>query len=74
MAGAPVFRFKWQNINTAAYTFIYDSIYILKGSIYIHIYAAILKWKTENGSPGNFLLSVYRLPIVQTGVCCLSVC
>ncbi len=70
-------KYKHTNSSFRIYcTYIYDSIYILKGSIYIrvHIYAAIFKWKTENRSPGDFLLSVYHLLIVQTGVCCLSVC
>jgi hypothetical protein len=31
-------------------------------------------WKTESGSPGDFPLSVYRLLVVQTEVCRLSVC
>jgi hypothetical protein len=59
-------------------------IYILKGphirifiyisTLYISSICCSFKRKTENGSPGDFLKSVYYLPIVQTEVCRLSFC
>ncbi len=41
---------------------------------YTYKYKYILPFQTENGSPDVFLLSVYRLHIVKTEVCRLSVC
>ncbi len=44
--------------------------------IYIYLYAAFLQEKktTENGRPGDFPQSIYRLLILQTEVCRLSAC
>jgi hypothetical protein len=46
-------------------------IYII---IYIYIYIYMLLFQTENGSPGDFSWSIYRLLIVQIEICRLSIC
>jgi hypothetical protein len=61
------FRFPFE---TPAYTYIHRYIYIYL--YYIHMLQ--FKWKTENGSPGDFPQSLYHWLIVQTEVCHLSVC
>jgi hypothetical protein len=77
----PFFRFPYiyilyihMYIKMAAYIYIYiyKSIFIYL-CIYIYI-CCCFKQNTEKGSPGNFPQSVYRLLIVLTEVCCLSVC
>jgi hypothetical protein len=66
--------------NSSIYIYIYMFIYIhLSLSIYIYIYiywymCCSFERKMENGSPGNFPYAIYCLLIVQTEVCCLSVC
>jgi hypothetical protein len=56
-----VFHFPYTSIYT------YMLPFQIEYGTYIYIY-------TENGSPGDFPLSVYRLLIVQTEVCRLSFC
>ncbi len=53
------------------YTYIYIYIYVC---IYSTVYIYMLKFQTENGSPGDFPESVRPFLIVQTEVCRLSVC
>ncbi len=40
----------------------------------LKVYKKKIKQETENGSPGDFPLSVYHVLIVQMEVCRLSIC
>jgi hypothetical protein len=52
---------------------LYIEIYIYSYTVYLYIYWRF-KGKTEKRKPRRFFLIIYRLLIVQTEICRLSVC
>jgi hypothetical protein len=62
-------------IGTAAYIYIYIDIYIyLYLYLYLYLYKHMLPFQTKKWKPRRFSFIRYRLLIMQTEVCRLSVC